>query len=346
MVSIIVPIYNKEKELNKCILSLINQSYKNLEIILINDGSKDSSKCICEKFKNQDSRVKLIDKENAGVELARISGIQIATGEYITFVDSDDWLPYDAIEKLVQTMKKKDADVVFGNFSRVLDKYGILKKYSHKQIYDNKIINREEFIYKYFDSFCGWGEMPVNMCGKLYKKSLIKDSIIDTVGISHGEDLCFNLQVLPNANKIVSIPDSIYFYRWGGMTNNINKNLFKDACKAYNFKLKIFEKFNCKDCYEKASVELCNFFKGYIDTYLVFSNFNELQLLNFIENEMKNKDLQKAVNMPQYEWFLNDEIYRSIKSQDAKKFVELQKKGIIKRKIKINTLKVINKVLT
>lgn len=188
--------------------------------------------------------------------------------------------------------------------------------------------------------------MPVNMWGKLYKKPLIKDSIIDTVGISHGEDLCFNLQVLPNANKIVSIPDSIYFYRWGGMTNSINKNLFKDACKAYNFKLKIFEKFNCKDCYEKASVELCNFFKGYIDTYLVFSKFNELQLLNFIENEMKNKDLQKAVNMPQYEWFLNDEIYRSIKSQDSKKFVELQKKGIIKRKIKINTLKVINKVLT
>ena len=346
MVSIIVPIYNKEKELNKCILSLINQSYKNLEIILINDGSKDSSKCICEKFKNQDSRVKLIDKENAGVELARISGIQIATGEYITFVDSDDWLPYDAIEKLVQTMKKKDADVVFGNFSRVLDKYGILKKYSHKQIYDNKIINREEFIYKYFDSFCGWGEMPVNMCGKLYKKSLIKDSIIDTVGISHGEDLCFNLQVLPNANKIVSIPDSIYFYRWGGMTNNINKNLFKDACKAYNFKLKIFEKFNCKDCYEKASVELCNFFKGYIDTYLVFSNFNDLQLLNFIENGIKNKDLQKAVNMPQYEWFLNDEIYKCIKNQDVEKFLEFQKKGLIKRKMRIKTLKVISKVLT
>ena len=179
--------------------------------------------------------------------------------------------------------------------------------------------------------------MPVNMWGKLYKKSLIKDSIIETVGISNGEDLCFNLQVLPNANKIVSIPDSIYFYRWGGMTNNINKNLFKDACKAYNFKLKIFEKFNCKDCYEKASVELCNFFKGYIDTYLVFSNFNDLQLLNFIENGIKNKDLQKAVNMPQYEWFLNDEIYRSIKSQDSKKFVELQKKGLIKRKIKINT---------
>ena len=345
MVSIIVPIYNKEKELNKCILSLINQSYKNLEIILVNDGSKDLSKNICEKFKNQDSRIKLIDKENAGVESARMSGIQIATGEYITFVDSDDWLPYDAIEKLVQAMKKEDADVVFGNFSRVLDKYGILKKYSHKPIYDNQIIDRKEFIYKYFDSFCGWGEMPVNMWGKLYKKSLIKDSIIDTVGISHGEDLCFNLQVLPNANKIVSIPDSIYFYRWGGMTNNINKNLFKDACKAYNFKLKIFEKFNCKDCYEKASVELCNFFKGYIDTYLVFSKFNELQLLNFIENEMKNKDLQKAVNMPQYEWFLNDKIYKYIKIQDAKKFLEIIERGFVKRRIMIATLRFISKIL-
>ena len=91
---------------------------------------------------------------------------------------------------------------------------------------------------------------------------------------------------------------------------------------------------------------MCNFFKGYIDTYLVFSNFNELQLLNFIENEMKNKDLQKAVNMPQYEWFLNDEIYKCIKNQDVEKFLEFQKKGLIKRKMRIKTLKVISKVLT
>ena len=101
--------------------------------------------------------------------------------------------------------------------------------------------------------------MPVNMWGKLYKKSLIKDSIIETVGISNGEDLCFNLQVLPNANKIVSIPDSIYFYRWGGMTNSINKNLFKDACKAYNFKLKIFESFFVI----KTSLVFICFIRGY-----------------------------------------------------------------------------------
>ena len=345
MVSIVIPIYNKEKELKKCISSLINQTYKDLEIILVNDGSKDFSRNICENFLNQDSRIKLINKENQGVELARMTGIENATGEYITFVDSDDWLPNNAIEDLLNAIKRENADVSFGKYYRVLDKYSLLKRIPNDSVYNNVIITKNEFINEYYDSFFGSGKMPINMWAKLYKKSLINSSDVQHVGISHGEDLCFNLQVLPNAKKIVSIPKCVYFYRWGGMTNKINKNLFKDACKAYKFKLKMIEKNDCKECYQNAAFELCNFFITYIDTYLMFANLNDVEMKDFVKNEIQNKILQNAVRIPTYEWFLNNQIYQCIKEKDIDTFLNMRKKGIKKKKIKNKILRLISNII-
>src|SRR5699024_165398 len=99
--SIIVPIYNSEKRLGRCLNSIINQSYKNIEIILVNDGSTDTSLEICNEFKKKDSRVKVINKENEGVALARNDGLLVATGDYIAFVDSDDYLDLTMYENLL-----------------------------------------------------------------------------------------------------------------------------------------------------------------------------------------------------------------------------------------------------
>lgn len=345
MVSIVVPIYNKEKELKKCINSLINQTYKDLEIILVNDGSKDSSRIICEKFFKQDSRIKLINKENQGVELARMTGIENSTGEYITFVDSDDWIPNNAIENLLNAIKKENADVSFGKYYRVLDKYSLLKRMSNEPVYNNITITQNKFINEYYDSFCGSGKMPINMWAKLYKKSLIDISNVQPVGISHGEDLCFNLQVLKNAKKIVSIPNCVYFYRWGGMTNKINKNLFEDACKAYDFKVKMIQESGCVECYEKAAFELCNFFRGYIDMYLKFENLSDTEIKSFIKNKIQNETLQRAIKIPTYEWFLNDPIWKCIKNKDVDTFFNIQKKGLRRRKIKYKALKLISNII-
>lgn len=345
MVSIVVPIYNKERELSKCIDSLINQTYKDLEIILVNDGSQDSSRNICENFSKKDHRIKLINKKNQGVELARMTGIKNATGQYITFVDSDDWLPNNAIEYLLNAIKKENADVSFGKYYRVLDKYSLLKRIPNNPVYNNLTITKNEFINQYYDSFFGSGKMPINMCAKLYNKSLIDFSNVQPVGISHGEDLCFNLQVLEKAKKIVSIPECVYFYRWGGMTNKINKNLFKDACKAYNFKLKMIEKNGCIECYQKVAFELCNLFRTYVDMYLMFSNLNDIEIKCFVENEIQNETLQNAVRIPTYEWFLNDQIYQSIKNKDVETFLNIQKNGLRKRKIKNKVLRLISNII-
>lgn len=346
MVSIILPIYNKEKELKQCLESILTQTYKDLEIILVNDGSKDSSKDICERFLEKDDRIKLINKKNSGVELARITGLENANGNYITFVDPDDWIPNNAIELLVRAIKSENADVSFGKYCKVLDKYGLIRKVVKGSIYNNLVIERTELMNDYYGSFSGWGDLPVSMCGKLYKKTLIDSVNYQPVGISHGEDLCFNLQILPHANKIVSISEIVYFYRWGGMTNNINKNLFKDACTAYKFKLKMFNEHNSQESYAKASVELCNFFITYIDTYLKFTNLNDLEIKDIISEEIKSQELQDAVRIPKYEWFLSNNNYKCIRDMDIQGFLDLQKKGLKKRILKNKMMVIMSKILT
>lgn len=157
MVSILVAIYNKEMEISQCIKSLINQTYDNLEIILVNDGSTDSTKEICEKFSKKDNRLKIINKKNEGLEMARRTGLEHATGEYVMFVDGDDWLPKNAVEVLLNVIKKENADVCFGKGKRVIDKYGLIKREPKQDIYNNIVINKNEFKEKYYESFCGWG---------------------------------------------------------------------------------------------------------------------------------------------------------------------------------------------
>ena len=116
--SIIVPVYNSEKFLNKCINSLINQTIKNIEIILINDGSSDNSLNICNEFAKKDSRIKVFSQENSGQATARNVGLDNATGEYITFTDADDWVDPDYYEKLLNTALNHNADVACASIIR------------------------------------------------------------------------------------------------------------------------------------------------------------------------------------------------------------------------------------
>ena len=122
-VSIIVPVYNVEKYLSKCLESLINQTLKDIEIICVNDGSTDNSLSILKEYANKDSRIKIIDKQNEGVSVARNTGIEVATGEYLIFVDSDDYLVENACEKALNTIEHNNSDIcIFGHYDLVDEK--------------------------------------------------------------------------------------------------------------------------------------------------------------------------------------------------------------------------------
>lgn len=201
MISIIVPVYNSEKYIDKCLDSILNQTYKDLEIVLVNDGSNDQSLKILEKYALRDTRIKVVNQENKGVAAARNTGLDNATGEYILYVDSDDWIENNMVERMVEL--SANADIVFcGNDNAVSPEFvkkiiGITKE----------IWNKDKIIYEFLRHKI--------MSGMLWNK-LIKRSLTDGCRFNpktgYGEDAEFLWQVLQNTNSMIVTNEILYHH--------------------------------------------------------------------------------------------------------------------------------------
>ncbi len=242
-ISVIVPIYNSGKFLHKCLDSIVNQSYKNIEIILINDGSIDNSKSICESYASNDKRIIFINDTNHGVSYARNKGIVLSHGEYIMFVDSDDWLELDACEVLIKSIKN-DIDIVFGMMTRV---NGNIKTKLNYKLDTNKVYSKED-IKLFKKSILGFTKnedkiyFPYNEgpCCKLYRKDIIiNNNIFFDSEVKIGEDGLFNFMVYDSCNKIMFVNKEIYNYYQNASSamNSIDKD------KIDNY-FKLFDKYN------------------------------------------------------------------------------------------------------
>ena len=235
MISVVVPIYKVEEFLPACIESIIGQSYRNLDLILVDDGSPDSCPEICEEYKKLDSRIRVIHKQNGGLSDARNAGIKVARGKWITFIDSDDYIGTDFLKELYETVKQNKADISICDYSTVSDNSGqqkigsIVMNFSNKEclknIYHPDIHGME---------FVAWG--------KLYRTELfINSQIRYPVGKIH-EDTFTTYKLIYAANKIVFSNYVGYFYRirkGSIMTSNFSaKRLVildatKEACEFF-----------------------------------------------------------------------------------------------------------------
>lgn len=202
LVSIIIPIYNSEKYLKQCLQSIKNQSYKKLEIILIDDGSTDSSGRICDQFEKEDCRCKVRHIKNQGVSNARNCGIKIAVGTYMMFIDSDDWIPVDYVKNLMTAIKKDKYDLA------ACPIYGQIKKEWKDFSFDFHQYDSDKFLFLSENYFL-YG--PV--C-KIYLSMIIKENqILFPKEISYGEDLIFNVEYLKKCQKIFITNQTFYNYR-------------------------------------------------------------------------------------------------------------------------------------
>lgn len=196
-VSIIVPIFNVENYLDKCVESLISQTYDNLEIILVDDGSRDGSSVLCDEWAAKDSRIMVIHKENGGLSSARNAGIEKATGDYIMFEDSDDWVEMELVEKCVERMVKEKSDLVIFGYKKVDEKGNNLGEFTFgDETYSKELVVKElkerisEMSFGY-----AWN--------KLYDFKILKNSgIKNDSSIIDREDLAFNMQLLPYLKRI------------------------------------------------------------------------------------------------------------------------------------------------
>lgn len=205
-VSVVVPIYKVEKYLNRCIDSILNQTYKNIEVILVNDGSPDRCGSIAEEYAAADPRIKVIHKVNGGLSDARNTGMQHITGNYTMFVDSDDWLSSRAIDMLMITCKRYQADVVQSAFFYAYEDYLLFdhKHYSPKG--KPVILNRESLMYELVEN-----KRVKNFAwGKLYKTSILQ-GIPFKKGVLF-EDVFWAHHVMDRVNKFILINQPLYFY--------------------------------------------------------------------------------------------------------------------------------------
>lgn len=270
-ISIIIPIFNSANTLDKCINSLICQSYSNLEIILIDDGSLDNSFEICKMYQKKDKRIIIYQKKNTGVSDTRNFGINIATGDYICFVDSDDFVHPDFCKVLLNNMNLFDADLsCCGYYESYDNNYKLkLNDSNYKTVLQNdKYIG----IYKYYQGF---------LCNKLYKSNIIKNNNLKlNENIAMCEDLLFNVTYLKLCDKVVYDNNKLYCY-YISKTNasrKLSENWF-DIITVYN---KIINEINRYDKLTK------KYF--YINYLLVCYEFKiRCELMNLNYNDMKRK---------------------------------------------------------
>ncbi|QEO57200.1 glycosyltransferase family 2 protein [Francisella marina] len=235
LISIIVPVYNTEKYLYRCLFSIVNQTYKNLEIILVNDGSTDNSLKICNSFAASDSRIVVVDKANHGSSAARNIGLEIFRGEYVAFVDSDDWVSLDYIETLYTNIKKYDADISLVSFVRCDNNYYYGGTNSVEPV---------ETIYQGVDIVKGYlqGNIFLIACA-----SLVSSKFLSNLKFQENivfEDVEIFSKIYDLANKVVKSSLVKYFYFSRGdshsetMYKEFNSNHLKSFKKVYQVRHK------------------------------------------------------------------------------------------------------------
>lgn len=283
LISIIVPVYNVEEYLNRCIESIICQTYNNLEIILVDDGSPDNCPAMCDKWTEKDKRIKVIHKENDGVGMARNSAIDIASGEYIMFVDSDDYIALDAVEALYERLISDKSDFAIGKHIDVYDdgiENGGFCSWMQDAVMDKKEVLSHFDVVKYF---------PIISCSKLFKKSIFDD--IRYPKLSCGEDMWLFSDILDKCNKISVVNKDVYFYyqRDNSAVHSKNEKAKLDTVVAT---IKLMMYFIENDAWYSAK---CWFIRGINETALLLKPKDGIKLFKANLDDEQSKRLFKSI---------------------------------------------------
>lgn len=209
LISVVIPVYNKELYLEKCISSIVNQSYNNIEIIVVNDGSNDDSEKIINDWYEKDKRIKYFKQSNKGVAVARNKGILESSGEYLYFIDADDFVENKAIEVLVKSTEKEESDIIVGNHYLVNKNKNIKSStFAQTQITIDKQLSTQTKA----DMFFYRGRPLASACNKLYKLSFIQENKIQFIKDVFAEDRLFNIMCYINKPDIYFVEEYTYYY--------------------------------------------------------------------------------------------------------------------------------------
>ncbi len=274
-ISVIVPIYKVEKYIKKCVGSILNQSYKNLEIILVDDGSPDNCPKICDELAEKDKRIVVVHKKNGGLSSARNAGIEVATGEYIAFIDSDDYIHNNMFEVMLKLIKDNNADICICNYEYV-DENGNLFPTSFSSPLKDEVIDQKQ-IFKKLTEPNEW--YYITAWNKLYKKDILDNNVFP-VGKIH-EDAFSIHHILDKCNRIVCTSKKYYYYvqRDGSIMSQRSIKSILDSTEAMLDRYHYYCSIGRKDG---------GFFIGVAYSFLIMS-FTRFTKLDKTQNKRRNK---------------------------------------------------------
>ncbi|MGG0237737.1 glycosyltransferase [Bacillus rhizoplanae] len=297
-VSVIIPVYNAEKYITQCIESFLSQALQECEFIFVNDGSKDNSKQIIEKYQKLDSRIKLINQENQGVSNARNTGLHVATGEYVGFVDADDYIEKDMYEILYNSAKQSNCDVVISNLKWEMEGHKVITKYP----FPVDIVLKKDYIEQELLPYFLKTDNLNTAVNKIYRNKLIRENSVKfPEKVTLGEDGIFNMQFFSNAINMKYINYVGYHYREvaGSATRNISeKDYFKRAVEVYTMELpKIYTgKIDKARMRQLKSIKLIDSVMSYIHIYFTPSkDVNFSKRYKYVKNMIHNKYVREAL---------------------------------------------------
>jgi len=324
LITIVVPVYKVEKYLDECIKSLLNQTYRNIEIILIDDGSPDNCGKMCDEYEIKDNRIKVIHKENGGLSDARNHGIDIAQGKYITFVDSDDYVNDKYIEYLYNAIKTNKVQISQCNISKVNDEKQILCQlgYQDTQIKLGKEMIKDIYSEHWLENIVVWN--------KMYAIELFKE-LRYPVGKIH-EDEFITYKILYSIEKVAIIKDCLYNYRQSEDSITGRKFFIKrlDALQAFEERMKFFEEKSEKELYDFTQRQYLLLIIEYYQKILKDAD-NSKNVLNDLLKKYRNEFKKTSTNE-----FINKEIKRDMNlfyyiPKILYKIQELREKKLIRR---------------
>ncbi len=323
-ISIVMPAYNAEDTIQEAIASIQNQTFDDWELLVVDDGSQDDTALRVAEIASSDDRIILMQREHEGVSHARQAGMDEAQGEYLIFCDADDFLPKHALEIMIAFIG--NADICVGDMARVWNAIIFKPKSTSPcfQIENPTIYDRTTFIQKLYCSWFGISNVPVNLCGKLFRTELLKKAyqLTPPVVRFYGEDLTITLNAMPLAEKICFIPNCVYCYRVGGGTAKYNPYMMEDWLALYRYKNSFSKRYPMPQNIQiLMDVELCNMTIVYLQMLADSGKFSLDELRGKIVETLQISEVSAALSNPDipHGKFANVELCRY---HDSEKILE------------------------
>ena len=300
LVSIVIPMYNQQRHLDACIRSLCRQTYSNLQLIIVDDGSTDRSPQMADEWAARDARVSVIHKPNGRLAFARRDGYAKATGEFVMFVDSDDTLPRHAVETLVDLITTHEVDLVIGSVTR---KMGFVKvKHYGDKLYSfpvGRVVKNPELKDKHYLGLFGNNTFSPMVWGRMFRKSAI-DRASSSVELycaevsSPTEDMYFITMLFPFLDSMYRTRETVYVYRYGGLTTRYNSH-FDDVHAYCDKRLQILDEKGLSQHCEPLLKQYADFVFEQVQQMIKFKHADKEEVTAFLKDELEHSEIGKRL---------------------------------------------------